>query len=263
MAATSTIEARLQAKLTPDALRSIRELWFQQFDRDEHFIVPDQAGMKQWFMKNEEFDQSCMKRFGPILETIKESGATATDIIAAAKPSSALDWLSLILLLDQISRNSYRGSASKVVFEVFDPLAQGIALRAIDDGIPSQDPLVRYRLAYRFWFLMPLMHSEDLAIHDTAIKEFEKLSTDVKELVDTGPDSVSRKDTDELKCQAVLTQNIQGAKGLCNTLIDFEKKHQVIIAQFGRYPHRNEALGRTPTKEEEEYLESGGETFTQ
>jgi uncharacterized protein (DUF924 family) len=40
-----------------------------------------------------------------------------------------------------------------------------------------------------------------------------------------------------------------------------EKKHYDIIKRFGRYPHRNEALGRGYTALEKEYLESGGETF--
>jgi uncharacterized protein (DUF924 family) len=40
----------------------------------------------------------------------------------------------------------------------------------------------------------------------------------------------------------------------------FEQKHKKIIDQFGRYPYRNALLGRTSTKEEEEWLKDG-ETF--
>src|SRR5919202_5851496 len=32
------------------------------------------------------------------------------------------------------------------------------------------------------------------------------------------------------------------------------KAHREVIARFGRYPHRNEVLGRTSTSEELEYL---------
>lgn len=177
-----------------------------------------------------------------------------------AKPSSPLDWLSIILLLDQISRNCYRGLASRVVFEVFDPLARAIALRAIEDGIPQQSPLIRYRIAYRFWFYLPLMHSEDTAIHQVAFREFERMSNDIQELVDKEED-VSRTGTNELKCRAVLIEHKEAAKGFCANLLDFEKRHKVIIGQFGRYPHRNKALCRIPTKEEESFLEAGGDTF--
>ena len=36
------------------------------------------------------------------------------------------------------------------------------------------------------------------------------------------------------------------------------RDHHDIIARFGRFPHRNRALGRKSTKQELEYLEEGG-----
>lgn len=41
--------------------------------------------------------------------------------------------------------------------------------------------------------------------------------------------------------------------------IDFAEKHKVIIDRFGRYPHRNEMLGRESTPEELEFLTEGGD----
>ena len=49
-----------------------------------------------------------------------------------------------------------------------------------------------------------------------------------------------------------------GSYKSCHT---FCIKHQVIIQQFGRFPHRNEILGRESTPEEDEYLKNGGERF--
>lgn len=43
--------------------------------------------------------------------------------------------------------------------------------------------------------------------------------------------------------------------------LDFEKRHKSIIDRFGRYPHRNEALGRDSTQEELKYLEEFGHEF--
>lgn len=43
--------------------------------------------------------------------------------------------------------------------------------------------------------------------------------------------------------------------------LEFEKKHKAIIDRFGRYPHRNEALGRTSTDEERAFLEQPGSSF--
>ena len=42
---------------------------------------------------------------------------------------------------------------------------------------------------------------------------------------------------------------------------DFELKHKVIIDRFGRYPHRNEILGRESTAEELEFLSGPGSSF--
>ena len=36
--------------------------------------------------------------------------------------------------------------------------------------------------------------------------------------------------------------------------------HRDIVRRFGRFPHRNAILGRSMTKEEEEYLANGGYT---
>lgn len=70
---------------------------------------------------------------------------------------------------------------------------------------------------------MPFMHSESLAIHEQAVEIFTKIGDD-------------------------------------NTL-DFEHKHKVIIERFGRYPHRNEILGRASTKEEVAFLNEPNSSF--
>ncbi len=41
----------------------------------------------------------------------------------------------------------------------------------------------------------------------------------------------------------------------------FEVRHKAIIDRFGRYPHRNEILGRTSTAEEIEFLQQPGSSF--
>lgn len=42
---------------------------------------------------------------------------------------------------------------------------------------------------------------------------------------------------------------------------DFEVKHQKIIDRFGRYPHRNQALGRKSTPEELQFLKQPDSSF--
>ncbi|MFT6068028.1 MAG: hypothetical protein ACJAT2_002188 [Bacteriovoracaceae bacterium] len=70
---------------------------------------------------------------------------------------------------------------------------------------------------------MPFMHSESQLVHEEAVKLFSE----------------------------------PGLEGN----LDFEFKHKKIIDQFGRYPHRNEILGRKSTPEEIEFLKGPGSSF--
>ncbi|MBL8321374.1 MAG: DUF924 family protein, partial [Acinetobacter sp.] len=40
-----------------------------------------------------------------------------------------------------------------------------------------------------------------------------------------------------------------------------EKKHKAVIDRFGRYPHRNQALGRISTAEEADFLTQPDSSF--
>lgn len=44
-------------------------------------------------------------------------------------------------------------------------------------------------------------------------------------------------------------------------LLEWAERHQVIVARFGRFPHRNEALGRASTAEELVFLSQPGSSF--
>lgn len=181
--------------------------------------------------------------------------------MAAARPTSPLDWLSIVLLLDQIPRNCYRGDEAAIVFKYFDPLATSIASKAMDAGVLTQSSLVRYRLAHRLWFLLPLMHSEDVALHERALRGFDAMDADVDDLVRVDRD-LAGLSKDELWCREVLLRKREEAKKFLVTCRGFEESHYAVVKRFGRYPHRNAAMGRTPTKEEREYLENGGETWS-
>lgn len=70
---------------------------------------------------------------------------------------------------------------------------------------------------------MPYMHSESILIHEEAMRLFS---------------------------QPGLEFNLE-----------FEIQHKNIIERFGRYPHRNELLGRTSSPEEVEFLKQDGSSF--
>lgn len=75
----------------------------------------------------------------------------------------------------------------------------------------------------RAFLYLPYMHSESLAVHDEALRLFS-------------------------------------APGLEDNL-RFEHLHRAILARFGRYPHRNAALGRASTPEELAFLAQPGSSF--
>ncbi|GKT46590.1 uncharacterized protein ColSpa_06771 [Colletotrichum spaethianum] len=225
-------KARLQETLTPELLEKLRRFWFKHLKTDEAYILPQKSQMGRWFFSDADFDEVCV-------------------------PFTPLQWLSLVLLLDQVPRNIYRGSESSIVFKFFDPIAHEIAQHAINAGAPTHNR-TKYRVAYRMWFYLPFMHSEDLALHDFAIEQYQQMKDDFDELL---ADDGSAGSDDQRKCWGVLAVQKESAKDLLETNYDFEMKHRDIIVQFGRYPHRNMAMGRSSTPEEIDYLENGGETF--
>ena len=75
----------------------------------------------------------------------------------------------------------------------------------------------------RSFLYLPFMHSESIKIHELAVELFRK-------------------------------------NGIQSNL-DFELKHKQIIDRFGRYPHRNNTLGRQSTPEELEFLKQPDSAF--
>jgi uncharacterized protein (DUF924 family) len=137
-------------------------------------------------------------------------------------PSS---WIALIVLLDQFPRNIYRGTARAFAF---DELAQRLALNAIHAGIDKELRPIERLFAY-----LPLEHSEDLALQRRCVACFEALRAEVP------PEHAKSYD-------GYLT---------------YAQRHLDIIERFGRFPHRNVALGRESTPEEEAFLQTPGSSF--
>ena len=135
--------------------------------------------------------------------------------------------LALILLLDQFPRNMFRGTG-----EVFrhDPRAIALAREGVELG-----QLDSLSVPEQAFFLMPYQHSEDIATQKAGV-ELYKIA--------------AAKAADEWR---------EVAEGYR----DFAIRHYEIIAQFGRFPHRNQALGRQSTGAEDRYLAGGGDTFGQ
>lgn len=139
----------------------------------------------------------------------------------------ALSRLALIVVLDQFTRNIHRGRAG--AFDG-DARALRLALDAIDRGMDREvDPIPRG------FFYLPLQHAEDRAIQERSVRMAERF---------------------DAECRAAF-EDFSGG------LAPYAREHRDIVARFGRFPHRNEALGRESTARELAYLAGDAPTYGQ
>lgn len=118
------------------------------------------SGPDKWFAQDESFDKIIRSRFLPIYD------AAATGRLAAWE-DSAEGALALLILLDQFSRNMFRGTARAFAT---DAPARAIADRALARGFDQAT-----ELALRPFFYLPLMHSEAPADQDRCVRLYEAL----------------------------------------------------------------------------------------
>ena len=165
-----------------------------------------------WFRKDDAFDATIRERF---------------DVALAAGIAGAfghwcgdpLGCLARVVLLDQFTRNAFRGTPRAFAG---DPGAIATAERALERGFD------RALAPQERWFLyMPFDHSESLAMQDRAVALFEALAD---------------------------------ATGLDEPL-PWVIRHRDVILRFGRFPHRNEILGRASTSDEIAFLKEPGSRF--
>ncbi|KAG7408632.1 hypothetical protein Forpe1208_v012239 [Fusarium oxysporum f. sp. rapae] len=244
MATSAQSSAELSQLLNPGMLANVREFWFRHLVDSDHFVIPDKEEAYVWFAQDDDFDQECISKFGPVLEflSLNVKATHIDDLLRAANPTSALDWMSLIILLDQLPRNCYRGETASIAYRFFDVLALNIAFHAIAAGIPER-PEIRYRHAYRFWFYMPLEHSETLKVVEIVVKEHDIMFGDSRELLIKDISDVAQ-DADSLYCREALIKRRDAFDIWEAQLRQVVNDHIATIRKYHRYPHRDLALGR-------------------
>ncbi|MDO3722017.1 DUF924 family protein [Marinobacter sp. chi1] len=188
--------------------KEILDFWFGELDGNG---LPDHFHRSRWFHADRKFDQELRRRFMSMIVLASEGGLSHWRVEAGGR-------LAEILLLDQFSRNVFRGSA--LAFEQ-DSLAKKLCHQAMRAGHDMELPPVQRAFLY-----MPLKHSERI--------------DDQSESVD---------------CYEQLFASTQGVlKELMASFAQSARDHRDIVDRFGRFPHRNAALGRVSRPEENEYL---------
>jgi uncharacterized protein (DUF924 family) len=160
---------------------------------------------------------------GPTLDA--EIRARFGDLVEQALAGQLTDWeaaprdrLALVIVLDQFTRSIYRDDPRAFAGDL---RAQQLAVDALDRGL-DRDLTVEERN----FLIMPLLHAEDLALQERGCAEIRRIVDD-----------------------AAAWQAEVFAMG-----IEQSTKFRDIIRRFGRFPHRNSVLGRTPTPEETAFL---------
>lgn len=171
---------------------------------------------RRWYQGGPELDREIDARFGGVLETALAGGLHDWTNALSGQ-------LALVIVLDQFTRNSYRGTPRAYAG---DSRALSLSLGMIERGaLSSLDSEAQ------LFVMMPLIHAEDAAMQARAVELAERL--------------VSTEPREELR--AAWASGAQRAR-----------HYQSVIARFGRFPHRNAILGRRSTTEELTFLE--GET---
>jgi uncharacterized protein (DUF924 family) len=136
--------------------------------------------------------------------------------------ASAEDQLARIMLLDQFTRNIFRGTPRAFAG---DTQALKLATELVASGRDKNlDPWQR-------WFAyLPFEHSESLIEQERSVALYTALAREMQRRL-----SIPRSTTPAASRQ--------------------------VIARFGRFPHRNAILGRESSAEETEFLKQPGSSF--
>jgi uncharacterized protein (DUF924 family) len=205
-----------QHELEGDAdAQRVLDLWFGPLDRNG---CASPVKSTTWWKKDEAFDLILRNEFA--------------DLHAAVATGEREHWLedprgrlAYVIVLDQLSRNMFRGTARMFAQ---DDRALDAAIGGIERGHDRD-----LRLDERVFMYMPFMHSESIDHQNRCIELFEKLRDE------QGPATRER-----------VARNV-----------DFAVQHRNIVARFGRFPHRNKLLERPSTHEELAFLQGPGSSF--
>jgi uncharacterized protein (DUF924 family) len=178
---------------------------------------------ERWFNGGDAVDAECRERFGGLVEAALRG---ELDHWTDATRGS----LALLVLLDQLTRNVFRGSPRA--------FAGDVRALEISEALRASGRERELTLGERYVALLPTMHAEDAAVQRSGVEGYRALLAD-----------------------AVAVNAPEDEVSALRSAVDYAKRHLVIIERFGRFPHRNAVLDRASTAEELEFLKGPNSSF--
>lgn len=126
-------------------MKEVIRFWFEELKPED------------WFKKSEALDQEMRERFEELYWKASRGELFRWRATAEGR-------LAEILLLDQIPRNIFRGTAQAF-------MTDSLALVLAQEGLTQAQELP---VVQRGFFYMPFMHSESLTIHEEALRLFDQ-----------------------------------------------------------------------------------------
>lgn len=208
--------------------KDILDYWFSK-----GLYTPD---YDKWFMKSQDYDEEIKEKFG--------------DLLKEAEEGKGFSWLHTkdsyvahIILLDQFSRHIYRGSGDSFKND------NGVMLFVDIGWNMYKEQLKGYEYMFAF---MPFMHTENIGYQAKGMHNFE-----THERLYTGQPAkrgiTPKKDLNGMFGCTEMTNNDKEWEML-KSMKPHVTGHKQTIQMFGRFPKRNEALGRETTIQEQQYL---------
>ena len=188
-------------------LDEVHRFWFGELSRFDDF---PQDKFPLWFVQDEAMDVEIRNRFGDLIGEAAE-GNWRIDLLSPHQQ------LGLVILLDQLPRNAYRGTPRAYAT---DARARQIAREVAQDGLD------RFKLIERMFLILPFGHSEDLADQDFALRL-----------------------ADEHYFPLAPADHFFTVNSRRQSLF-----YRDVIARFGRFPHRNAVLGRETSPDEARFM---------
>jgi uncharacterized protein (DUF924 family) len=206
-----------------DEARQVRDFWFGKLPMSAQAL---NQRLQMWFP--EELPERIQRERDEGIA--KRFGA----LVERAAKGEVASWadsprrcLSLIVVLDQFPRNIYRGTPRAFAY---DDQALELTLSGMQSAADGALDVVE-----RIFFYMPLQHCEARDVQDESVAAYRRLLAEAPG-----------------EFREVFESSAQSAE-----------QHRSIIRKFGRFPHRNEVLGRNSTPEEEAWLEGNADRMGQ